>query len=47
MFPSFHLVFLNTIWELDIKPTHVLLCCQPVIVSIEKCKLKICQNINN
>ena len=36
-----HLVFLHSVWELDVKPTHVLLCCEPVIVSVEKCKLEI------
>merc|ERR1719341_907622 len=34
-----HLVFLHSVWELDVKPTHVLLCCESVIVSVEKCEL--------
>ena len=40
-----HLVFLHSVWELDVKPTHVLLCCEPVIVSVEKCELEILTDI--
>ena len=34
-----YLVFFHGIEELDVKPTHILLCCKPVIVSVEKCEL--------
>ena len=40
-----HLVFFHSVWELDVKPTHVLLCCKPVIVSVEKCELEILTDI--
>ena len=40
-----HLVFLHCVWELDEKPTHVLLCCKQVSVSVEKCKLEILTDI--
>ena len=40
-----HLVFFHSVWELDVKPTHVLLCCKPVIVSVEKCELEILPDI--
>ena len=36
-----YLVFFHGIGELDVKPTHILLCCKPVIVSVEKCELEI------